>query len=243
MEDQFPYFAVFAGAGVILLTLVLIKIDRKKLPAGESVRRGTGNALLGLQQFVEPSVEYVFQSQNVEQREADDDQGQGGDEDAVSSGLAEALCRTPVDPEEVGATSPLRNAWASIGGPSSNTAVADELQERPFRAPSMPPVRRVAPGVNAGVSEALVEQATHQLGSGNARPRVGRDRRTAAMLVRRSSPISSSPASTAFLDPRDSRPRESHGPAACCVGSSSILCNRWRRQYYSHAPPGVSSHP
>ncbi len=38
--------------------------------------------MLGLQQFIEPSVEYVFQSQNVEQKEEEDDNGLGGDEES-----------------------------------------------------------------------------------------------------------------------------------------------------------------
>jgi hypothetical protein len=146
MEDRFSFFAVIAGTGVVLLTLALIKLDRKRLPKKESVRRGAGNALLGLQQFVEPSVEYIFQSQNVEQREEDDDEGQGGDdEEAVHSGLAEALAQTPIDVEEVrrqlAAARRLGLDWRAI----FNQAVADELRERPFRAPSMPPARRVAP--------------------------------------------------------------------------------------------------
>lgn len=145
MEDRFSFFAVIAGTGVLVLTLVLARHDRKRLSTKQSVRRGAGNALLGLQQFIEPSVEHVFQSQNVEQREEDDDQGQGGDEEAVRSGLAEALACTPIDLEDVrrhltGAAR-LGLDWKAV----FDQAVADELRERPFRAPSMPPVRRVAP--------------------------------------------------------------------------------------------------
>jgi hypothetical protein len=145
MEDRFPFFGVIAGAGVTVLALVLGWLQSKKPAAKESIRRGTGNAMLGLQQFIEPSVEYVFQAQNVEQQEEDDDQGQGGDEAAVRSDLAEALGRAPVDPEEVrrhlATAMRMGLDWKALFG----EAVADELRERPFRAPSMPPAKHVAP--------------------------------------------------------------------------------------------------
>jgi hypothetical protein len=145
MGDRFSFLAVIAGAGVTLLALVMGWLQSKKPGAKESIRRGTGNAMLGLQQFIEPSVEYVFQAQNVEQQEEDDDQGQGGDETAVRSDLAEALGRAPVDPEEVRrhllAAMRMGLDWKAL----FDEAVADELRERPFRTPSMPPARRVAP--------------------------------------------------------------------------------------------------
>jgi predicted transcriptional regulator len=146
METKFPIFAVIAGVGVITLTALFGWLDRKKLPAKASIRRGTGSALFGLQQFIEPSVEHIVQAQNVEQKEEEDDQGLGdGDEQAVRSGLAEALRGTPVDPEEVrrhlSGAKRLDLDWRAI----FEQAVADELRERPFRAPSMPPAKRVAP--------------------------------------------------------------------------------------------------
>ena len=145
MEDRFLLFAGIVAVVVMVLAAFLGRIDRKKPPGKESVRRGTGNALLGLQQFVEPSVEYVFQAQNVEQKEEEGDDGLGGGEAAVRSDLAESLGRTPVDPEEVrrhlaGAVR-LGLDWRTL----FDQAVADELRERPFRAPSMPPAKRVAP--------------------------------------------------------------------------------------------------
>ena len=75
--------------------------DKKASPGKERMRRGTGHALLGLQQFVEPSVEYVFQAQNVEQKDEEDDDGLGEDEDVIRLDLAESLGRSPVDIEEV----------------------------------------------------------------------------------------------------------------------------------------------
>jgi hypothetical protein len=146
MENRFPFEAMIAGIGVIMLCVFFGWIDRKKLPSKSSIRRGTGNAMLGLQQFIEPSVENVFQAQNVEQKEEDDDQGLGdGDEATIRSDLAQALGQTPIDPEEVrrhlAAAARIGMDWKLL----FEQAVADELRERPFRAPSMPPAKRVAP--------------------------------------------------------------------------------------------------
>ena len=119
--------------------------DKKQSPAKERLRRGTGHALLGLQQFIEPSVEHVFQAQNVEQKDEEDDDGLGEDEEAIRSDLAEALGRTPVDIEEVrrhlAAAARAGLDWKVI----YQEAVATELRERPFRLPSIPPAGRVRP--------------------------------------------------------------------------------------------------
>jgi hypothetical protein len=65
--------------------------------------------------------------------------------DAIRSDLAEALTRTPVDPEEVrrhlSAAVRLGMDWTAL----FNQLVADELRQRPFRAPCIPPAKRVAP--------------------------------------------------------------------------------------------------
>ena len=120
----------------------------KLVPVKARTRRATGSALLGLQQFIEPSVEYVFQAQNVEQKEEEDDDGLGGDESAIRSDLALALSRSPVDPEEVrrhlSAAARAGMDWKAL----FEQAAADELRERPFRAPSLPPAYRVAPREN-----------------------------------------------------------------------------------------------
>jgi hypothetical protein len=145
MDERFLIFAGFVAVVVIVLAIFLGWMDRNDLPRKERVRRGAGNALLGLQQFIEPSVEYVFQSQNVEQKEEEDDNGLGGDVEAIRSDLAGALTRTPVDPEEVrrhlSAAARLGIDWKTL----FDQVVSDELRERPFRAPSIPPVKRVAP--------------------------------------------------------------------------------------------------
>jgi hypothetical protein len=104
-----------------------------------------GNALLGLQEFIDPSVESVLQAQNVKQTEQDNDNGLGGNEDAVRSGLAEALGRTPVDCEEVrrhlSAAARMGMDWIAL----FDQIVRAEIQERPFRALFIPPRKRVAP--------------------------------------------------------------------------------------------------
>ena len=134
MEHGFPFFAVIAGVGLIMLAVLFGWLDRKKLPSKTSIRRGTGNAMLGLQQFIEPSVENVFQAQNVEQKEEEDDQGLGdGDEATIRSDLAQALGQAPIDTEEVrrhlAAAARIGLDWRTF----FDQAVADELRERPFR--------------------------------------------------------------------------------------------------------------
>ncbi|MHC5538082.1 hypothetical protein ACYOEI_07610 [Singulisphaera rosea] len=117
----------------------------RKRSATTQVRRGVGNALLGLQGFVEPSVEYIVQAQNVEQKDEEGDDGDGGDEAEIRSDLGTALERTPVDLEEVrrhlAAASRLGLEWKAV----FEDAVAAEVQKCPYRSPSMPPVWRVAP--------------------------------------------------------------------------------------------------
>jgi hypothetical protein len=145
MEDRFLFFAGIVAVVVMVLAAFFGWIDRKKPPGTKNVRRGAGNAMLGLQQFIEPSVEHVFQAQNVEQTEEEDDQGQGGDEETVRSDLAESLGRAPVDPEEVrrhlAVAARMGLDWRAL----FDQAVADELRKRPFRAPFVPPASRVAP--------------------------------------------------------------------------------------------------
>jgi hypothetical protein len=145
MEERLLIFAGIVAIGVMVITALLGRMDRKNTPGKGRARRATGNALLGLREFVEPSVEYVFQAQNAEQKEEEDDEGLGGDEEVIRSDLALALSRTPVDPEEVrrhlSAAARAGLDWKAL----FEQATADELRERPFRAPSLPPAYRVAP--------------------------------------------------------------------------------------------------
>jgi hypothetical protein len=145
VEDRFLILTAIVAVVVIVLAGFLGWMDRNHLPRKRGVRRGAGNVLLGLQEFIEPSVEYVFQAQNVEQKEEEDDNGLGGNEEAIRSDLAEALSRTPVDPEEVrrhlSTAVRLGMDWKAL----FDQVLSDELRERPFRAPSLPPAKRVAP--------------------------------------------------------------------------------------------------
>jgi hypothetical protein len=149
MEDRFLIFAGIVAVVAIVLSMLYSRVERNNELRTPRVRRGAGNVLLGLQGFIAPSAEYVVQAQNVEQKEEEDDNGLGGDREAdeslVRADLAESLSRTPVDPEEVrrhlAAASRLGLDWKAL----FDQAIADELRERPFRAPSLPPARRVAP--------------------------------------------------------------------------------------------------
>jgi hypothetical protein len=147
VADSFLIVAGIVATGLVWVVTILgrSRRDRKPSSVKERVRRGTGHALLGLQQFVEPSVEHIFAAQNVEQKDEEDDDGLGGDEEAIRSDLADALGRTPVDLEEIrrhlAAAARAGLDWKAL----FEQAVNAELQERPFRAPSMPPVRRVTP--------------------------------------------------------------------------------------------------
>jgi hypothetical protein len=147
MEERFLYFAGIVAVASIVLGAILSRMKRTNVAAEDRVRRGMGHAMLGLQGFLEPSVEHIFQAQNVEQKKDKDDEGQGGAEreEAIRSSLAEAMSQSPIDPEEVRRylTAAVRAGldWKAL----YERAVADELKERPYRAPSMPPARRVAP--------------------------------------------------------------------------------------------------
>ena len=147
MQSDFLVVAAFVAIGVIVLAVLLGWMNRKDVtaPRAERLRRGAGHAMLGLQQFIEPSVEHIFQAQNVEQKEEEDDEGLGTDREAIRSDLAEALSETPIDPEQVRrhltAAARAGMDWKAL----FDQSVEDELRQRPYRAPFIPPARRVAP--------------------------------------------------------------------------------------------------
>jgi FtsZ-interacting cell division protein ZipA len=145
VEERLLIFAGIVAIGAVAVTTLWARMERKVVPGKERTRRATGNALLGLQGFIEPSVEHVVQAQNVEQKAEEDDAGLGGDEEAIRSDLALAMSRSPVDPEEVrrhlSAAARAGMDWNAL----FEQATAEELTERPYRAPSLPPAYRVAP--------------------------------------------------------------------------------------------------
>ena len=57
--------------------------------------------MLGLQEFIQPSVEFIFQAENAEQKEVDEGDGLETDHDAILADLALSLGRDRVDHEEV----------------------------------------------------------------------------------------------------------------------------------------------
>ena len=57
--------------------------------------------MLGLQEFIQPSVEFIFQAENAEQKEEDEGDALETDQDAILADLALSLGARPVDHEEV----------------------------------------------------------------------------------------------------------------------------------------------
>lgn len=134
-------------AGIAALFLMLAWMRRRGWvdPSRDRVRRGVGHAMLGLKEFIEPSVEYILQAENTEQKEEDDLDASDDGPERILDDLATSLGRAPIDPEEVRRhlASALRMGmdWREV----FDRAVQDELAARPYRAPSVPPIWRVAP--------------------------------------------------------------------------------------------------
>jgi hypothetical protein len=140
-----PVGLLFAIVAALFLTLGWLRRRGWVDPSPNRVRRGVGHAMMGLQEFIEPSVEYVFQAENVEQADEDDPGPAEGGPEALLADLATGLGREPVDPEEIRRhlASALRAGldWREM----FDRAVRDELTARPYRAPSLPPIWKVAP--------------------------------------------------------------------------------------------------
>jgi hypothetical protein len=96
-----PVVLFLAGGLALVLRLLgtqrRVRVDTIKA----RVHRGTGHAMLGLREFVEPSVEYNFQAESAEQKEEDDLNPSGDDREEILAGLSTSLGRDPVDHEEV----------------------------------------------------------------------------------------------------------------------------------------------
>jgi hypothetical protein len=134
-------------AGVLALILSLARMRRRGWvdTSKDRVRRGTGHAMMGLREFIEPSVEYVLQAENAEQVEEDDLDASGDDREAILADLATSLGRVSVDLEEVRRHLASARRTGLVWREVYEKAVRDELAARPFRAPSVPPIWRVAP--------------------------------------------------------------------------------------------------
>jgi hypothetical protein len=139
--------AILLGGGLLALVLTVRWMQRKGWvdASPDRVRRGTGHALLGLQEFIEPSVEHIFEAENLEQKDKDDRDASDDDPEVIRADLATSLGRAPVDCEEVrrhlASSKTIGLDWRAV----YDQAVRDELAARPFRAPSLPPPWRVAP--------------------------------------------------------------------------------------------------
>jgi hypothetical protein len=140
-----PVGLLLAGIAASFVALAWMRrrgwVDTSK----ERVRRGAGHAMLGVQEFVEPSVEYILQAENTEQAEEEDAEPSEGGPEAILADLAASLGRDPIDAEEV--RRHLASAhragldWCEL----FDCTVRDELASRPYRAPSIPPDWKVAP--------------------------------------------------------------------------------------------------
>lgn len=114
-------------------------------------RRGPARrGLLALQQFVDPRAELILEADD--EQAAEDGQGGGGppvEPAALRAELDAALGRSPLDIEEIRAIlARARDAgldWRSLFDEAGRAAIA----ERPYLAPSLPPVSRVAPAESA----------------------------------------------------------------------------------------------
>jgi hypothetical protein len=145
LQPLTPVLLLCLGAAVLTLSLLWMQrrgwVDMNK----DRVRRGTGHAMLGLQEFVEPSVEYVFQAENVELKEEDDLGAEGGNSEAIKHDLAASLGRSPIDPEEIRRYLAEATRAGLSWRDAYDAAVRSELEARPFKAPSIPPAWKVAP--------------------------------------------------------------------------------------------------
>jgi hypothetical protein len=116
----------------------------------ETVRGGAGRAILGLEEFIDPRVEHVIETQNREQIPESEETGEGDpDHASIVADLAASLRDTPIDPNSVRRhlADALRAGmdWRSL----YDDAVRSELVARPYRAPLLPPIARVAPREDA----------------------------------------------------------------------------------------------
>jgi hypothetical protein len=140
-----PVWLLLLGGLALFLTLWWANRQSRLAVAKDRVRRGTGHAMLGLREFIEPSVDYIFQAENLEHRDQDDLDSSTTDREEILADLAASLGRDPVDREEVRRhLASARRAgldWREV----YERALQDELSARPYRIPRLPPIGKVAP--------------------------------------------------------------------------------------------------
>ena len=140
-----PVGALIAGIVALFPTLAWMRRRGWVDTSPDRVRRGVGHAMLGMKEFIEPSVEYILQAENAEQDEEDDLDASDDGPEALLDDLATGLGRDPIDPEEVRRHLATAHRAGLDWRELFDRAVRDELAARPYRAPSIPPVWRVAP--------------------------------------------------------------------------------------------------
>ena len=133
---------------IALSVAALMVLSRKGVVdfQGDRVRKGSGHALLGLQQFIEPSVEHILEADYLQDKDDENDNEAGEDDlEALQADLAAALGNSPIDPDEIrrhlAKAARLGLDWREF----YEEAVRVELKNRPYRSPAMPPIWRVAP--------------------------------------------------------------------------------------------------
>jgi hypothetical protein len=147
-------------AGVIALALTVVWLQRYgSIPARAKPKRGGGHGLLTLQEFIEPSVEYIIQAQNTEQKREDDGDPLEENREALLADLAESLRHDPVDHEEVRRHLAALERSGADWRAQLEQALRAELAARPYRAPALPPVWRVAPAPSSTRQERQDERS------------------------------------------------------------------------------------
>jgi hypothetical protein len=140
-----PVVLLLAGVAALFVTFAWMRRRGWVDTSGDRVRRGVGHAMLGMKEFIEPSVEYILQAENAEQAEEEDPGPSEGGPEAILADLATCLGRDPIDPEEIrrhlASAQRAELDWREL----FDQAVRDELAGRPYRAPSIPPAWKVAP--------------------------------------------------------------------------------------------------
>ncbi len=140
-----PVGLLIVGVAALVLTLAWMRRRGWVDTSPDRVRRGVGHAMLGMKEFIEPSVEYILQAENAEQADEGDLDASDDGPEAILDDLSTSLGRDPIDPEEVRRHLAIAHRAGLDWRDLFDRAVRAELASRPYRAPSIPPVWKVAP--------------------------------------------------------------------------------------------------